>query len=142
MADVWKKWLRNRVGMRVVLALLYGLATFGIPLSHTCKLSHRDLDDQHLEYTSQQLHYESYVEVHHTATFNQNSFSNKADSHDQYCPACLYSLTSKTFRASSNISLCLIQAVTKPQILPQLNFAKEPYWFCSAPLRAPPVINS
>jgi len=140
MADIWKKWLKNPRGMRVVLALLYLLATFGIPLSHTCKPADKDLHNCHTERASHQLQSDSYVEVHHTATFNQNGLSDKTDSHELYCPACLYSLTSKVF-VCSNVSLCSTQNVVRTQVLPQLSFTKQ-LWFYSAPLRAPPSIAS
>ena len=142
MTNIWKKWFTNRGGMRVVLVLLYLLATFGIPLSHTCKLAYKDVHNCHLERASHQLHSDSFVEVHHTVIFNQNSFSGKTDAHDLYCPACLYSLTSKTFKLCSNTSLCSTQTVVKTQVLPQLSFIKQLEWFCSAPLRAPPSITS
>ncbi len=141
MANTWKKWLTYPGGIRVVLALLYLLATFGIPLNHICKLSDKDVHNHHSKCSSHQLQSDSYVEVHHTA-FNQNNLSDKTDSHDLYCPACLYSLSSKTFRACSNVSLCSTQTVIKTQILPQLSFIKQLEWFCSTPLRAPPCITS
>ena len=137
MTNIWKKWLTGRGGMRVVLALLYLFATFGIPLSHTCKLGDKDGHNYHSECTSHQLQSDSSVEVHHTA-FNQNILSDRTDSHDLYCPACLYSLTSKAFKLYSNTSLYSAQTVVRTQVLPQLSFIKQLEWFCSAPLRAPP----
>ena len=141
MADIWKKWLKNPGGMRVVLAFLYLLATFGVPLSHTCQLADKDGYNYHSECTSYQLHNDSYVEVHLTA-FNQNNLSEKADSHNLYCPACLYSLTCKAFRVCSNGSLYSIQTVVRTQILPQLDFTKQLEWLSSISLRAPPSITS
>ena len=141
MASICKKWFVHRGGMQVVLVLLYLLATFGIPLSHTCRPADKDIHHRHSECTSQQLQSDRSVEVHHT-TFNQNIPSDKTDSHDLYCPACLYSLTSKAFRACSNVSLHSTQLVKRTQVLPQLSFIKQLEWFCSAPLRAPPSIAS
>lgn len=142
MADIWKKWLINSGGMRVVLALLYLLATFGIPLNHTCKLSDKDGYNYHSECINHQLQSDSYVEVQHTTTFNQNSLSDKTETHNLYCPACLFSLTSKAFRFCSNASLYSIQTVVRTQVLPQLNFTKQLEWLSSISLRAPPVITS
>ena len=142
MGNIWKKWFTNPGGMRVVLALLYGLATFGIPLGHTCQLADKDIHLRHLECSSHLLGNNSYAEVHHTATFNQNSLSDKTDFHDLYCPVCLYSLTSKAFKLCSKASLYSTQTVVRTQVLPQLNFIKQLEWFCSAPLRAPPSIAS
>ena len=141
MADVWKKWVAATGGMRSILVLLYVLTVFGIPLSHTCKLSGKDVHNYHSEYTSRQLHSDSYVEVQSATAFNQNGLTKTAESHDLYCPACLFSLTSKAFRACSNVSLCSTQTVVGTQILPQLNFTKQLEWFYSAPLRAPPSIT-
>ena len=142
MANIWKNWFEVPGGMRIVLTLLYGLATFGIPLNHTCELSGKDVHNCHSEYASHQLHSDSYFEVHHTATFNPNNLSDKTDSHDMYCLACLYSLTSKDFKLFSNTSLGSIQTVVRTQILPQLNFTKQLEWLILISLRAPPSITS
>ena len=141
MVNIWKKWFANPGGMRVVLVLLYLLATFDIPLSHTCQLTDKNVHNHNSECTSHLLQSNSYVEVHHTA-FNQNSLSGKTDAHDLYCPACLYLLTSKTAKLCSNTSLCSTQNVVRTQVLPQLSFIRQLEWFCSAPLRAPPSITS
>ena len=142
MVAIWKRWIATIVGMRVFLVLLYGIAAFGIPLTHTCKLSDTDAHSRHAECSSHLLHNDSYVEVHHTAIFNQNSLSDKTGSHELYCPACLFSLTSKAFKPCSNTSLCSTQTVVRTRVLLQLNFIKQLEWFCSAPLRAPPGIAS
>ena len=142
MTDIWKKWLKNPGGMRVVLAFLYLFATFGVPLNHTCKLSDKDRHNYNLECTSHQLQNDNHIEVHYTTIFNQNSLSDRTDSHNLYCPACLYSLTSKTLKLCSNSSVCSTQAVVRTQILPQLNFTKQLEWLSSVSLRAPPNIVS
>jgi len=139
---VWKKWITTTAIMHVFLALLYGVATFGIPFSHTCKLSDTDAHSRHAECSSHLLHDDSDSEVHHTTAFNQNNSSGKADSHNRSCPACLHSLTSKTVKFCSDTSLCFTQTVVRTQVLPQLSFTKQLEWFCSAPLRAPPSIAS
>ena len=142
MADISKKWFTNPRGMLVALAFLYLFASFGIPPSHTCQRVDKDIHHRHLECSSHLLHSDSFVEVHHTVAYNQNSLSAKTDPHELYCPACLYSLTSKIFKLCSNTSLYSIQTVVKTQALRQLSFTKQLEWFCSAPLRAPPSIAS
>ena len=142
MADIWKKWLTNQGRMRVVLALLYLLANLSIPLSHTCHPTDKDIHHHHLECTDHTLQDGSYRQVHHTVVFNQNSLFEKADSHGLYCSACLYSLTSKTFKLYPKISLCSAQTIVRTQVLPQFSFIKQLEWFCSAPLRAPPSMIS
>ncbi len=142
MACVSKRWFINPGRVRVFLAFLYLFVTFGIPLSHTCQPADNEVYNHHSEGTRHLLHSDSCVEVHHTATLNQNSLSEKADSHDMYCPACLFSLTSKAFKLCSNNSLCSTQTIVRTQVLPQLSFIKQFEWFCSAPLRAPPSIAS
>jgi hypothetical protein len=141
MADIWKKPLTNPGGIRIILALLYGLATFGIPLSHTCQLADKDIH-HHSECTSHLLHSDSNVEVHHTAIFNQNSLSEKADSHDMYCPACLYLLNYKSFKPGLMVSLISIEITAKLHILSQINFTKQFVLLSSIALRAPPIIPS
>ena len=141
MANIWKKCVTNPGGIRVVLAFLYLLVTFGIPLSHKCWPADKDIHHRYSECSSLLLQSNSYVEVHHTA-FNQNRLSDKTDTHDLYCPACLYSLTCKAFKICSNTSLCSTQTVVRTQVLPQLSFIKQIEWFYSAPLRAPPSIAS
>ena len=141
MVGIWKKTLTNHVGMRVILVFLYALATFGIPLSHTCQFADEDIHQQ-AECSSHLLHDDSDIEVHHTSVFNQSSFSDKTGSHNLYCPVCLFSLTSKTCKLCSNSSLRPTQTVVRTQILRQSSFIKQLEWFCSAPLRAPPSIAS
>jgi len=142
MADISKKRFTNPRGIRVALAFLYLFATFGIPPSHTCPHVDKDIHHRHLECSIHLLHSDSFVEVHHTATFNQNSLSDKTNSHDLYCSACLYSMTSKAFKLCLNTSLYSTQTVVRTQVLPQLSFTKQFEWFRSAPLRAPPCIAS
>lgn len=141
MANIWKKWVAATGGMRSILAFLYILANLGISLDHTCQ-SGKNVYHCHSERTNHQLEDDCYVAVQYITTFNQNSLSDKTETHNLYCPACLYSLTSKTFRLCSNVSLCSTQTVTRTQVLPQLSFIKQLEWFCSAPLRAPPSITS
>jgi len=142
MAGIWKKWLTNQGRMRVVLALLYLLATFSIPLSHTCSSADDDIHHQHLEYSEHTLQDGSYRQVHHTDAFSQNNLFENTDSHDLNCSACLYLLTSKTFKLYPNTSLCSTQTITRTQVLPQFSFIRQLEWFCSAPLRAPPSMTS
>ena len=142
MANIMKKGATATWGMRLIVALLYGLATFGIRLSHTCQFADKYIHHRHFECLSHQLGNDSYVEVHHTAVFNQNRLSDKTDSHDLRCPVCLYSLTSKAFKLCSNTSSYSTQTAVRTHILPQLIFIKQLEWFCSAPLRAPPHIAS
>ena len=142
MTKIWKRWFTNLGGMRIVLALLYLLATFSAPLSHTCCHVGTETSHQHLQCAGHTRQNDTYLEEHYTASLNQNSLDKKADSHELYCAACLYSLKIKIFKLSSNTSLCLTQAVAKTQVLPQFSFIKQLEWFCSAPLRAPPSIAS
>ena len=142
MVNIWKKWLKNVCEMRVVLVLLYGFATFGTPLYHTCQLADKGVDHRYSEYSSPRLHSDEYVKVQSVVVFNQNDITETAKSHNQYCAACLFSLTSKAFKLCPNTSLRSTQAVVRTQVLPQLSFIKQLEWFCSAPLRAPPIIAS
>jgi len=142
MTNIWKKWLTNPGGIRIVLALLYGLAMFGIPLSHTCQLADKDVHNHHSGCTGHRLLSDEHVEVQSVTAFNQNGLTEKDKSHNLHCPACLYSLTSKAFKLYSNASLYPIQTVVRTQILPQLDFTKQLEWFSSISLRAPPSITS
>ena len=142
MAAFLKKWVAATGGMRSILALLYVLTVFGIPLSHTCQLADKGLHHCHLECSSCLLHSDEHVEVQCVAVCNQNDTTETAKSHDQCCLACLFSLTSKTFKLYSNTSLCSTQTVVRTQILPQLDFTKQFEWLSSISLRAPPGITS
>ena len=142
MGNVREKWIATTGRMRVILAFLYLLATFVIPGSHTCQFAAKNIHRLHSEYSNRLLHSDSYIEVYHTATFSQNSFSGKTDSHNLYCLACLYSLSFKTFKPYLNISLRLTETVVKTHVLPQLSFTKQNEWFCSISPRAPPNIAS
>ena len=142
MANIWKNWLKALGGLRVVLALLYLLATFSIPLSHTCHLADKDVHNYCSGCTGRGLLSDEHIEVQCVVVYNQNDTTETAKSHNKCCLACLYSLTSKAFKFYSNASLCSIKTVVKTQVLPQLSFTKQLEWFCSAPLRAPPSIAS
>ena len=142
MADIWKKCLTNPGRMRIVFALLYLLTAFGIPLAHTYQLADKDIHHDHLECLNRLLHNDSYVKVQSATAFEQNGLTKPAESHDLYCPACLYSLTSKIFKSCSSTSMHSTQTVVRVQVLPQFCFIKQLEWFCSAPLRAPPCMTS
>ena len=139
MANVWKKLFTNYKQGRVFLAFLYLFVTFGIPLGHTCQPADKDIHYCHLECSDDVLYSDSYGEVNHTAGFDQNSYSYKTDSYELNCSACLFLLTTKVFKLHQNTSLCSTQTVIRTQISKHSNFAKHFEWFCSAPLRAPPI---
>ena len=140
MADIWKKWLNNPGGMRVILAFLYLLATFGIPLSHTCQLADKDIHRRYSECTNHRHEDCNLTELRLVSS--QSNCDNKNQPHSTYCSACLYSLTSKAFKFYSNASLYPIQTVVRTQILPQLDFIKQLEWLSLVSLRAPPGITS
>ena len=142
MNGIWKKWIVTTGKVRVILALLYLFSTFVIPRKHTCRLADKNIHRPHSEYSNRLLHCDSNIEVHHTTTFNRNSFSGKTDSHNLYCLACRYSLSFKTFKPYLNTSLCSTEIVVRTYVLPQLSFTKQIEWFCSTPPRAPPNIAS
>ena len=142
MANIWKRRLVNSRGTGIILVFLYVFSTLGIQLSHTCQPFDGDTDHRHSECSGHLLQGDSDVEAHHTTIFNQNNLSEKADPHGLCCPACLYSLTSKTFKLYSNTSLCSTQTVIRTQALPQLSFTKQLECLYSALLRAPPSITS
>ena len=142
MLSLRKKWLTALREICIVLAFLYGLATFSIPLSHTCKLADKGLHHCRSECSSQLLHRDEHVKVQYVAIYNQNDITETAKSHNHCCLACSYSFTSKAFKFCPNNSLCTIQTVIKTEVSTQLNFTKRSEWFSSISLRAPPVINS
>jgi len=142
MADIRKTWLKAPGPIRVILAFLYVLAAFGIPLNHTCQLVDKDVHNCHSGCGRRRLLSDEHVEVQYATAFNQNGLTETDKSHNLHCPACLYSLTSKAFRFCSNASSYSTQIVVRTQVLLQLSFTKQLEWFCSAPLRAPPGITS
>ena len=139
MVGIWKKTLTNSGGMRVILVLLYGLATFGIPLSHTCQIVGGDIRQQ--SECADHGHEDGKLSESGLA-FSQSNCDNENQPHSTYCSACLFSLTSKTFKLYLNTSLRPTQTVVRTQVLPKLSFVIQLELFCSAPLRAPPSIAS
>jgi len=139
MVGIRKKLLTNSGGMRVILVLLYVLATFGIPLSHTCQVADGDIR-QHSE-CADHGHEDGKLSESGFA-FSQSNCDNENQPHSTYCAACLYLQTSKTFKLYPNTSLRPTQTVVRTQVLPQLSFVIQIEWFCSAQLRAPPSIAS
>ena len=138
MHGVLKKWLENAWGMRVVLAFLYLLTSFSVPLNHTCQPAHKDVHNHHPECTGHRLLSDEHVKVRSVVAFSQHDITETAKSHNKQCLACLYSLAFKAFNLCSNTFVCPIQSVVRAQILSQLSFAKRPEWFSSISLRAPP----
>jgi len=140
MAGILKRWLKAFVGMRVVLALLYLLTTFGLPLNHTCQLAAKDIHHRYLELTNQRHCGNNFVER------KPESGQYDCDKADQpygtYCCACLYSITSKTFKLRSNVPLLSAEVVAETQKLPKPNPLKQVEWLCSISLRAPPITTS
>lgn len=137
MADIWKKCLKNPRGMRIILVLSYLLTTFGIPLTHTCELADNDIHHYQSNCDGHQLHCDEPT----VTAFYQYDSAETDESHDQYCMACLHSITSKTFKLCSD-SLYATQTVVRNQVLPQSSFVMQLQWLSSAPLRAPPSMTS
>lgn len=142
MFTLLKKWFSASLCMRVIVALLYGLVTLTVPLNHTCYLAKEEPHGHHLEDSSCHFAEASRAGTRLTIALNQNSSDGKVLSRRQYCPACLYSLTSKLFKLNSAASLASVEAVVKIRFIHHLNFTKQFEWFSSAPLRAPPVVTS
>ena len=142
MANIWKKRLTNSGRVRVVFALLYLFTTFYTLPSHTCQRVDKDVHNQNSGYSNHFLRSEENIKACNAIAFNQNDITETTKFSTQYCPVCLFLLTSKAFRPCSNVSLYSTQTVVRTQFLPQLSFIKQLEWFCSAPLRAPPGITS
>lgn len=133
-----KKWIKAPKKMRVIIALLYVYVGLAISLDHTCYPTRKYVDNCHLENIDHNLSADGCAELCFASTFNQNSFHSKFESHDQYCPACLYLLTSKSSKFSSEPLLIAAETVAIIQILRHWNFTSQFEWLCSNPLRAPP----
>ena len=139
MKQVSKKWSIKSRGMRVILAFLYLLAFFFVPLKHTWQVPGNDVHNHQFDCNDHQSHCDEHAGIRLVTAFYQFDSAETDKSHDQHCMACLHSLT---FKLCSNTSLRATQIVVRTQVLPQLNFIKQLEWFCSAPLRAPPSIAS
>ena len=137
---VWIKWTVTTVRTPVFFALLYLLATFITPLSHTCQLANKDVCEHYSEYKNHRQIDDNFVKLRIIS--NHTNCDNNNQSHNTYCSACLHLLDSKTFRFYSVASLCSTQVIVRTQVLPQLTFSQQLEWFCSIPPRAPPNIVS
>ena len=140
MANIWKKWITAPRGIRIILAFLYLFVTFGVPLSHICQFADKDIHHPYSECTSHRHEDDNLTELR--LAYSQSNCENKSQLHSTYCSACLYSLTSKTFKLCSKVSLCSMGTAVDIQILPQLNFTQQFEWLSSISLRAPPCIAS
>ena len=138
MANILKKWIKAPKRMRVILALLYGYVGLAISLNHTCCPARKYVPNCHLEWLDHHLSDDGCAELYFESTFNQNVFHSKSESHNQYCPACLYNLTSKPSKFSSEPLLVAAETKAKIQILRYWNFTNQFEWLRSNPLRAPP----
>jgi len=142
MFTLLKKWFSASLCMRVIVALLYGLVNFTVPLNHTCYSAKEDPYGCYLAHPSCQFTDGSCARTRHKIALNQNISDDKVFSYGQFCLACLYSLTSKLFKLNSATSLVSVDAFVKVRFIYHLNFTKQFEWFSSAPLRAPPIITS
>ena len=141
MKQVSKKWSIKSRGMRVILAFLYLLAFFFVPLKHTCQVPGNDVHNHQFDCNDHQSHCDEHAGIRLVTAFYQFDSAETDKSHDQHCMACLHSLTFKTFKLCSN-SLYATQTVVRTQALPQLSFVMQLQWLSSAPLRAPPSMTS
>jgi len=137
-----KKWFSASLCMRVIVVFLYGLVNFTLLLNHTCYSTKEELHSCHLENSSYHFGEESYARTRIEIELNQNSSNSIVLSYRQYCPACLYSLTSKLYKLNSTASMVSVEAVVKIRLIYHLNFTKQFEWLSSAPLRAPPIVMS
>ncbi len=142
MFTILKKWGSASLCMRVIVALLYGLVNFTLLLNHTCYSTKEKLHGCHLENSSYHFDEESCAGTRIEIELNQNSSNSNVLSYRQYCPACLYLLTSKLFKLNSTASMVPVEAVVKIRLIYHLNFTKQFEWLSSAPLRAPPIVIS
>jgi len=142
MFTVLKKRFSTSLCMRVIVALLYGLVNFTLLLNHTCYSTKEEQHGCHLENSSYLFGEESCAGTRIEIEFNQNSSNSNVLSYRQYCPACLYLLTSKLFRLNPAAPLILVEAVVRVRFIYHLNFTKQFEWLSSAPLRAPPIVIS
>jgi len=141
MNNAYKKWLINSGSMRVVFVMLYLLAIFAVPLSHTCHSSDKDVHDHQSSCDSHPLDCDASPHIGLVTTFCQYDSVEADESHSQHCMACMHSITSKTFKLCSD-SLYVTQTVVSTQVLAQSSFVMQFQWLVSAPLRAPPSMTS
>ena len=140
MAGILKRWLRASVQMRVVLALLYLLTTFSLPLSHTCQLAAKDIHHRYSELTNHRHAGNNFVE--RRLESGQSDYNKANQPRSTYCSACLYSVTCKTFKLRSSVLSLSAEVVAEPQRLPKPDLLKQGEWLCSISLRGPPITTS
>ena len=139
MADIWEKRFIHSGGMRVVLAFVYLLTIIVLPLSHTCR-SGKNVCSICTEHIQHQRDPGCHAGEQPTVAFKQNGLFEIDESQNRLCQACLYSLTSKTYKPCSTTSLCSIQTAARARVLPPLSrLSIQLEWLCSVPLRAPPI---
>ena len=142
MFTLLKKRFGASPGMRIIVALLYGLVNFTVLLNHTCYSNKEDLHGWRFKYSSCHFEEGRCAEARLKFELNQNNPNGKIFSDRQYCTACLYSLTSKLYKLNPPTPLVSVEAVVKVQFIYHLNFTKQFEWLSSAPLRAPPIVTS
>ncbi|MGV7234844.1 MAG: hypothetical protein ACQ9ET_01180 [Nitrosomonadaceae bacterium] len=125
-----------------MLAFLYLLAIFCVPLSHKCDIFGNDVHNYQLDCDDHQSHCDEHAGIGLVTAFYQYDSTETDKSPDQYCLACLHSLTSKTLKLCSNTSVHATQTVVRTQVLPQLSVVMQLEWLISSPLRAPPSMAS
>jgi len=129
-------------GMRVVIALIYGLVNITVLLNHTCCSIKEDLHSCHLDDSNCHFAEDSCDVIHLKIDFNQRSSNGKVLSYRDSCPACLYLLISKLYKLNQAIPQVSGENVVIVRFIYHLNFTKQFEWLSSGPLRAPPIVTS
>lgn len=120
-----KKRFGASCGIRVVIALLYGLVNFTVLLSHTCFPIKEHPHSCCLEDSICKSTEESCDGTCLEIELNQNGFNSTVLSHRENCPACLYSLVSESYKLNQATPQVLCEDIVKVRFVYHLNFTKQ-----------------
>lgn len=123
-------------------AIVYLLATFAAPLTHTCHLHQSSLSTCDFN----RAHRSGCREAHGVGdtepASKQESPGGGFLSYGHQCVACIHSNTSTATEVSSGVTLGMPDVPTRTASSPPWRPLKQPEWTSSIVLRAPPFATS
>ena len=125
---------------QALTAVMYLFVTLAIHLNHTCNQCEKALT-RHCNKSEYCFIAGIHTDTQPEAALEQGITEAQTSSYSGVCMACMYSITSKFTQVNTAKFAITIHFHSSP-LLPAARVAKQPEWFSSVFLRAPPTINS
>jgi hypothetical protein len=139
MMTLFEKRFSSKSTFRLISAVIYILAIFVLPLTHTCISTESERSYCHLGVS--ELYGDVGVDVtgHDEDGSGQDDHDGESSANGYTCTACVYSANSKTSEVGCGIILVISETSTGTKLPRTSQRLKQAEWTSSVFLRAPPL---